>query len=82
MFRHLLYSHTRNINAFVYAKKVLYQIPLYNDSVNQNVLSARIKDGTLFLELERPDKMCSSNIRQDAKTVPGKETASDTGHPR
>ena len=53
-FSGLLYSHVRNINVEVYAGRVVYYIPIYEDRIAQNkVISADVLDNDLVLSMVR-----------------------------
>ncbi len=58
----LLYLHTRNINAMIYAKKVIYHIPVYHDNVIPKILSIKQEYGSLIIEIERENKITDKNI--------------------
>jgi hypothetical protein len=70
MLRGLLWSHTRNINAFIYASRVVYDIPIYNDAVLARVRSVKIEHGSIVLEMEREKQNATLDIH-DAPTDEG-----------
>ena len=49
----MLYSHTRNIDTFVFPKKIIYRIPMYNDDPTTKILSIKKEFGVLHIEVEK-----------------------------
>jgi hypothetical protein len=78
MYRSVLYSHVRNIDCFIKTSRVVYHIPIYNDSISPRVLSASVKDGSLVLVMERQKQIFDTNIH-DAPPIQRQKGTNSAG---